>query len=332
MKSPLVHEFSTSYGANLFDGRGFAEASYIFRKTTSMIEDFQDTTTGTTNVVVAGVSAGTFTNIVYQEHRQARPSSVPGAGVPVAATGSGTTSASTATTPCSSRTTATTKAKGRTRRATRRPSAISRKRSPRTRYYPDGRLQNFQRNRLRMWSIYNIGHGRGGRSGGFRVCGAWKARGRTAWRSGTRASTATQRAILRRAGYPDGPATAHIFFGDERGTERFPGYGLLDLSVNYNIPVFRIAAALDQVRHVQRARQPEADRVGTPRSARMTPARTAWGWRRVQAGIAISARPLATRYQREHHRHQLVPARVTRASGRRPAAARSGWRWASGSN
>ena len=25
----------------------------------------------------------------------------------------------------------------------------------------------------------------------------------------------------------------------ERGTERFPGYGLLDLSVNYNIPVFR---------------------------------------------------------------------------------------------
>ena len=32
MKSPLVHEFCTSYGANLFDGRGYAEGSYIFRQ------------------------------------------------------------------------------------------------------------------------------------------------------------------------------------------------------------------------------------------------------------------------------------------------------------
>ena len=38
---------------------------------------------------------------------------------------------------------------------------------------------------------------------------------------------------------PDEPAAAHIFFDDERGTEQFPGYGLLDLSINYNIPVFK---------------------------------------------------------------------------------------------
>ena len=46
-------------------------------------------------------------------------------------------------------------------------------------------------------------------------------------------------AILAAAGYPDEPAATHIFFNGERGTERFPGYGLLDLSINYNVPVFR---------------------------------------------------------------------------------------------
>ena len=30
-----------------------------------------------------------------------------------------------------------------------------------------------------------------------------------------------------------------VFFNGERGSETFPGYGLFDLSVNYNVPVFR---------------------------------------------------------------------------------------------
>src|SRR5262249_33539929 len=66
LKSPLVHEFTTSYGASLGNGRGYAEASYIFRRTTGLIDDFLTLAGGFTNVVVNGISAGTFTNSIYQ--------------------------------------------------------------------------------------------------------------------------------------------------------------------------------------------------------------------------------------------------------------------------
>ena len=41
MTSPLVHEFTASYGANLFAGRGYAEATYVGRVTHQLIEDYQ---------------------------------------------------------------------------------------------------------------------------------------------------------------------------------------------------------------------------------------------------------------------------------------------------
>ena len=72
MKSPLTHEFSVSYGANLLNGRGYGEVSYVARVTHSIIEDFQTIGGGFTNVVVAGVNAGKFTNIVYQNTRARR--------------------------------------------------------------------------------------------------------------------------------------------------------------------------------------------------------------------------------------------------------------------
>jgi len=49
--------------------------------------------------------------------------------------------------------------------------------------------------------------------------------------------TATQAGILEAAGYPDGPPNGGPVFFGERGSETFKGYGLLDLSVNYSIPV-----------------------------------------------------------------------------------------------
>ena len=74
LKSPLTHELTVSYGTSLMNGRGYGEVAYVGRTMHDIIEDFQDRTTGTTNVVVSGVSAGTFTNIVYRNtdlaHRQ----------------------------------------------------------------------------------------------------------------------------------------------------------------------------------------------------------------------------------------------------------------------
>src|SRR5262249_62178326 len=50
--------------------------------------------------------------------------------------------------------------------------------------------------------------------------------------------TSTQVDILTSAGYPDAAFTQTVFFA-ERGSEQFAGYGVVDASVNYNIPVFR---------------------------------------------------------------------------------------------
>jgi hypothetical protein len=237
-RSPLVHEFSTSYGAAMFNGRGHAEASYIFRKTTNMIENFLDRTTGTTNVVVAGVSAGTFTNILYKNvdssvaHRQYQAMvfqsqyrlrnnwSVNGH-YTVQLKNDGNYEGEGTNQP------------GKVSVIGDYPEAF-----PVDRYYPDGRLQGFQRNRMRIWSIYNFGLGP---VGDLSVSGLWRVEGERVYSLSIRNvnTTATQRAILKAAGYPDAPTANHIFFGGERGTERFPGYGLLDVDINYNIPVFR---------------------------------------------------------------------------------------------
>src|SRR6185295_12302351 len=44
------------------------------------------------------------------------------------------------------------------------------------------------------------------------------------------------RNLLVAAGYPDLPGNSTLYFAD-RGSETFLGYGLLDLNVNYNIPI-----------------------------------------------------------------------------------------------
>lgn len=40
LKTPLTHEFTASFGRALGADRGHAEASYIFRRTANMVEDF----------------------------------------------------------------------------------------------------------------------------------------------------------------------------------------------------------------------------------------------------------------------------------------------------
>jgi len=109
-----------------------------------------------------------------------------------------------------------------------------------TRNFPDGRLQDFQRSRLRLWSVYN--HAMGA-FGDLAVSGLWRVDSGRVYSLAARNQplTATQSTIIKSAGYADLPASAGnmVFFNGERGSETFPGYGLFDLSVNYNVPVFR---------------------------------------------------------------------------------------------
>jgi hypothetical protein len=237
LRSPLVHEYSTSYGVSLMEGRGHAEGTYVFRQTVNLIEDFQDLTTGTTDVVVQGVEAGTFTNILYKnvdsdtasrqyqalifESRYRIRDDVNIAGhYTVQLQNNGNYEGEESNDP------------GDLSALGNFPEAY-----PADRYYPRGKLQNFQRNRFRLWGVYNRNMGT---AGDFSISALWRVEGSRVYSLAhrNRPPNATQLAILAAAGYPDAPGNEHVFFG-ERGVERFPGYGLFDTSFNYDVPVFR---------------------------------------------------------------------------------------------
>ena len=103
-----------------------------------------------------------------------------------------------------------------------------------SRFYPDGRLQDFQRHRLRVWSTYRADLRRFGE---VSVSGLWRVDSGRVYSLTTNVGlTAVQAALL--AAYPDPPSPNTVFFG-ARGSQKFNGYGLVDASINYNVPVFR---------------------------------------------------------------------------------------------
>jgi hypothetical protein len=242
LKTPLVHEFTLSYG-NVLGRRGYGEATYVWRKTTSMVEDFTTRADGTTNVLlpVSGgptLNLGTVSNIVYRnsdiprrEYQamvfQTRYRLLDNLNVAGHYTlqirnhgnyeGEGTN------------------LPGNTSVIGDYPEATSE-----ARHYPFGRLQNFQRHKLRFWTIYNLNLGRIGNLG---LSGLWRvdSGGVYSLVQTNRAPSAIQNAITTQAGYPEGLGSRTVFFGG-RGTEDFKGYGLFDTSITYNIPVFRTLA------------------------------------------------------------------------------------------
>jgi hypothetical protein len=205
--------------------------------THDLIQSFITTQTGDTNITLNGVSAGEFPNVVYENtplanrdyqglefqsrYRIAKTWSINGH-LTLQLKNYGNYEGEGSNQP------------GLVSLIGNYPEAFNAARN-----YPDGNLQDFQRARLRIWSVKEWSMSRWG---DISVSGLWR------YDSGRSYSlevpnypvTATQSAILTAAGYPNsnGPGVQPLFFGD-RGSETFPGYGVFDTSVNYNIPVFR---------------------------------------------------------------------------------------------
>ena len=235
MKSPLIHEFTTSYGANVANGKGYAEVAYVYRKTTSMIEDFITRADGTTRVQAFGIDAGVVSNHVYRNTDDASrayqgmvfqsrytPSSrwtVQGQ-YTLQLKNEGNYEGEGTNTP------------GSTSRIGDYPEAYT---PEPQRFFPDGRLLGFQKHRLRAWSIYNFGLGR---AGDMSVSGLWRYDSGAVYslRALSQPLTSIQRTILRNAGYVDAPGSSTLYF-DDRGSQTFEGYGLVDFDLSYNIPV-----------------------------------------------------------------------------------------------
>jgi hypothetical protein len=106
------------------------------------------------------------------------------------------------------------------------------------RQYPFGRLDEFQRHKVRIWTSYNQGLGR---FGSVDVGPILRINsGQTYSLVATNvANSAIQIARAQSLGYlRTGRTSADLYFS-ERGSEFFKGYGLLDLQLRYGIPVWK---------------------------------------------------------------------------------------------
>jgi outer membrane receptor protein involved in Fe transport len=235
LSSPVVKEFTTSYGTDVLNGKGYAEATYVWRTWGNFIEDFISIANGTTTVVKNGVDFGTFTNIDYRDtdiavrdyqglEFQGRYNITPRWTVygsdTVQLKNEGNYTGEAANQP------------GITGRIGDYPEIFNAARS-----FPDGRLPGYQRNKMRMWSVYNLGLGRFGDAS---VSGLWRVDTAQVYNlaATNQALTSIQNAKLAAAGYPDAPASQTVYFSG-RGSEKFKGYGVLDTGFGYNVPVFK---------------------------------------------------------------------------------------------
>jgi hypothetical protein len=231
LSSPITKEFTVSTGAAL-GARAYGEATYVWRSTGNLIEDFIEQPNGFTDVSRNGVDYGTFTNrifrntdqaerryqgLVYQGRYRLRSNLTLNGFWTVQLKNDGNYEGENTNQP------------GATGVIGDFPEAFTAERN-----YPLGRLQSFQRHRIRLWSIYDFGVGRFGR---LSLSGLWRVESGQVY--SVRATgvplSPVQEALL--APYPDAPTDQTLYFG-ERGSETFPGYGVADISINYAVPVF----------------------------------------------------------------------------------------------
>ena len=233
LKSPRTKEFTVSGGGAL-GARGYGKLTYINRRASNFVEDFITVDGGSTTIIEEGIDIGTFSNTIFrntdalvrnydaleiQSRYQIADNFLIDGTWTVQITNEGNFEGEATNQPGISST------------AFDYPEAY-----PENRYYPLGRLDDFQRHKVRVWGVYNLGLGP---ADTVDLGAIWRYNSGLTYslRTSVSANT-TQQAILEAAGYVDAPGRHTVYFSQGRGSESFDGYGLLDISVHYSIPVW----------------------------------------------------------------------------------------------
>ena len=232
LASPLTRELTLGFARELRD-RGWARATYVKRHATNFVEDFITIAEGRTIVSKDGVNLGAFDNTVYRNtnlptrdyqavqfesaYRPATNLSLNGHWT-VQLKNDGTFEGESANAPAV-------------------PSLIGD--YPEiyvpARNFPSGRLDDFQRNKVRAWATY---HAALGRFGAVDVAPLYRYNsGRTYSLVASGVPLSAQQ-TARNPGYARPPTSQSIFFG-ERGSQSFDGYHLVDLAATYSVPVWQ---------------------------------------------------------------------------------------------
>ncbi len=101
------------------------------------------------------------------------------------------------------------------------------------RSFPSGRFDDYQQHKLRLYGYYTFNLGKGGT---LDVGGLYSYDSPLTYSLAAANQSITEVQLARNPGYPDPPTTQTIFFG-ERGSEEFEGSHIIDLAVNYSVPV-----------------------------------------------------------------------------------------------
>ena len=231
LTSPLTRETTLSLGRDFGAGL-WARGRYVHRRATNFVEDYITIADGKTVVTRNGVNFGTFDNAVYRNSdlpkreydafdvqsgwRASKALSVAGQWT-VQLRNNGNFEGEAASNPAI-------------------PSVIAD--YPEiyvaSRDFPMGRVDDFQRGKVRLWASYSLGLGQAGRldlAPMYRYNSA-----RTFSYVATVAMSAQQ--LANNPGYARTPTSQTLYFG-ERGAGTFAGYGLVDLASTWSVPVWR---------------------------------------------------------------------------------------------
>jgi outer membrane receptor protein involved in Fe transport len=239
LSTALTREMTVSIGRELGD-KGVVRATYVLRNMSNFIETFVDdpTAAGRTSVIAEGVSLGTFDNVYYRnsdapsrEYRgvqlQGNYRAIPRLTVAghwtIQLRNNGNFEGESANNP------------GIGSVIGDYPELAVAERN-----FPEGRLDDFQRHKVRVWAIYNLGLGK---FGSLDIAPLWRYN--SALTYSIAAANVPLSAIQREQnpGYARLPGSGTngsqtLFYG-ERGSEEFAGYGLVDLGVTYQVPLWR---------------------------------------------------------------------------------------------
>jgi hypothetical protein len=231
LSSPITREFTASAGGQF--GRGHLKATFQQRNMRNFVEDFVTLEGGSTTIVHDGEDFGTFPNVIYDNtdvpRRDYRALIFQG-GYPLLRSLSlnghwtvqlrnhGNFAGEGVNTP------------GISSPYGNYPEIFNE-----ARYYPQGRLDAFQRHKLRLWSMYGLGLGWLGQVDTSVIYRYDSGSAFSLFHSSAPISP-IQRALG--AAYASLPASQTLFFGP-RGSGTFEDSHIFDLALNYNIPVFR---------------------------------------------------------------------------------------------
>jgi outer membrane receptor protein involved in Fe transport len=232
LHSPVIREWTLQAGTKLTD-KGYLKLAYINRKTTGFIEDFTNLSTGETTIEREGQTFGPFSNVVYENSDEPDRKYQ---GLQLQANyrlNDAWTLAGHYTLQL--------KNEGNFEgEATNQPGISSvigdfpEMRSM-ERHYPIGRLNDFQRHKVRLWTTYDLSLGQAGTLGLGLLYRYNSPLSFSLVANGVDLSSVQQQLISEYASAPSGQSL--YFVG--RGTELYEAVHLVDLALTYDIKVVK---------------------------------------------------------------------------------------------